>query len=413
MEISSAINGIGSIMGIRDYRFLWIGNTVSRAGGWVQRMALMWITWELTRSPSWLGTIAFFSLFPMALLAPFAGAVADRFGIRRTAIIANCICGGNSLVLATLALSDLINVEMILALTMIHSISSAFTTPAFNSLIPEIVPADYRSSAVAFNATSGHATAFIGPAIFGIILAALGIGMAFIFNAASFFILVYCLVSLNMNKEEIKKAPFTLLWDETIEGIRITLGHIGLMSLYFTQITMHLLLAPHRDLLAGFSDLVFLRGAEGYSMLAGASGIGALAGGMIMSFRGRISGLVRILNQSNLMGTIAILLFSLTSNFMFALVCLLFTGMAFVMNGVCMQTLLLNTTNISNRGRIMALSIILPVGLPAVGSIALGYLAEIFGLQIPMAGAAILGGINWFFASRQVRRVSELLEKTV
>lgn len=410
MASSSAIGGIGKILSIRDYRVFWTGNTISMTGGWVQRMALMWITWELTKSPAWLGIIAFFSLFPLALLAPFAGAVADRFGIRRSAIAANFLCIIISIILAVLTFTDLISKEMILILTMSGSICRAFASPAYNSLIPEIVPPNCRSSAVAFNATSSHATAFIGPAVFGIILAVFGIGLTFILNAVGLLILVYCLISLDMNKEEIKQAPFSMLFDETVEGIRITLAHTGLMSLYFTQITMHLLLAPHRDLLAGFSDLIFLRGAEGYSMLAGASGIGALAGGLIMSFRGKMSGLVRILNQSILLGTIAILLFSLTSNLIFALICLFFVGMAFVMNGVCMQTLLLNTTNISNRGRIMALSIILPVGLPAIGSISLGYLAEIFGLQIPMAGAAIVGGISWYFASRQVKRVSDLLE---
>ena len=397
METASNTGGIRSVLGLRDYRFLWTGNTISMTGGWVQRMALMWITWELTKSPAWLGIIAFFSLFPFAFLAPLAGAVADRFGIRRAAVAANLICSLISIVLAILTLTDLINKELILLLTMAGSTTRSFASPAYNSLIPEIVPPVCRSSAVAFNATSSHATAFIGPALFGIIFTVFGIGLTFLFNAAGLLILTYCLISLNMEKEQIKKAPFSQLFDETVEGLRITISHRGLMSLYFTQITMHFLLAPHRDLLAGFSDLIFLRGAEGYSMLAGASGIGALVGGILMSLRGKISGLVKILNQSILLGIIAILLFSLTSNFMFALFCLLFVGMSFVMNGVCMQTLLLNTTNINNRGRIMALSIIPPVGLPAIGSIALGYLAEIFGLQIPMAGAALLGGVSWFF----------------
>ena len=185
------------------------------------------------------------------------------------------------------------------------------------------------------------------------------------------------------------------------------------MALYFSQISLHLLLAPHRDLLAGFAEDVFSRGTEGLSILAGASGIGALVGGLAMSMRGKMSGLVKILNQSILLALTMIFIFAYAGIFWLAVLSMFFVGAAFVVNGSSMQILLLNCTLKSNRGRIMALSVIPPTALPALGALLLGYLSELYSLEISLISASICGFVIWIFAMWRVNRHAEQLETPV
>tara|TARA_B100000315_G_scaffold258858_1_gene312473 strand:+ start:1702 stop:2961 length:1260 start_codon:yes stop_codon:yes gene_type:complete len=413
MTSSSAFGNIGAIMAIRDYRIFWTGNFLSRSGGWVQRLAIAWLTWELTHSPAWLGAIGFLSLFPIAALTPFSGAIADRFGIRRTAIIAETILAMNAFVFAVLTYTGMLTIELIVALTLVYSITASFAIPVFNSLIPDMVPVDIRSSAIAFNATAGHASTFIGAGLFGLVVSLFDIAGTFVLNGLSFLFFVYCLIILNLPAEQKSTEPIHRLLHEMTEGVQMTLSNKPLMALYYTQIALHLLMAPHRDLLAGFAEDVFSRGTDGLSMLAGASGIGAVVGGVAMSMRGKMSGLVTILNQSILLALAAIFIFAYSGVFWIAVVSLFFVGAAFVINGSCMQTLLLNTTEISNRGRIMALSIIPPTALPALGALLLGYISELYGLQLSLASASICGLFIWFFAVRHVNRHAARLETPV
>ena len=409
----SAFGNISAIMAIRDYRVFWTGNFLSRSGGWVQRLAIAWLTWELTQSPAWLGTIGFLSLFPIAALTPFSGAIADRFGIRRTAIIAETILALNAFVFAALTYTGSLTIELIVVLTLVYSITASFAIPVFNSLIPDMVPADIRSSAIAFNATAGHASTFIGAGAFGLVVSLFDIAGTFVLNGLTFLIFVYSLIILHLPSEQKSTEPVHRLVHEMNEGVQMTLANKPLMALYYTQIALHLLLAPHRDLLAGFAENVFSRGTEGLSILAGASGIGAVVGGVALSLRGKMSGLITILNQSILLALAAIFVFAYAGIFWIAVASMFLVGAAFVINGSCMQTLLLNTTETSNRGRIMALSIIPPTGLPALGALLLGYLSEIYSLQISLVSASICGLVVWFFAMRHVNRYAERLETPV
>ena len=93
MNYKSALGGIGQALSNRNYRYYWIGTFVSILGFWIHKLALGWLTWELTTSPFWLGIVGFAALFPSFILAPFAGAIADRYGMRKVASYAILLSG--------------------------------------------------------------------------------------------------------------------------------------------------------------------------------------------------------------------------------------------------------------------------------------------------------------------------------
>ena len=116
------------------------GNTVSLIGMWMERIAVGWLTWQLTESGFWLGVVAFADFFPVVVIAPFAGAVADRCDRLRVVKISQSLLLVQALVLFAATASGHINVALIVALTAIHGIVVAFNQPARLALVPSLVP---------------------------------------------------------------------------------------------------------------------------------------------------------------------------------------------------------------------------------------------------------------------------------
>jgi len=87
VNLGRITGGAGQVLASRNYRIYWLGNSFSILGFWMHKLALGVLVWEMTSSPLWLGVIGFAALFPAFILSPFSGAVGDRFGMRKTAIL--------------------------------------------------------------------------------------------------------------------------------------------------------------------------------------------------------------------------------------------------------------------------------------------------------------------------------------
>ena len=116
----SGIGAIGRVLKNRNYRNYTAGNFASQLGMWVQRIAIGWLTWELTKDPKWLGIIAFADFMPNLVFAPLAGALADRMdrlrAIRLYMMISACLSGA----IAWLTIADLITVEFLLVPVLVN-----------------------------------------------------------------------------------------------------------------------------------------------------------------------------------------------------------------------------------------------------------------------------------------------------
>ena len=170
MKIHSVFGGIGKTLGGRNYRYYWIGTFISILGFWIHKLALAWLTWELTKSPFWLGMVGFAALFPSFIFSPFSGALADRFGMRLVAYYSIVASGLLALLLGILVSLEMATIEIVLILTFLQGTGLAFDLPARQGLVNLLVKKEDLSSAIALNTTTFHIGAFIGPAIFGLLL---------------------------------------------------------------------------------------------------------------------------------------------------------------------------------------------------------------------------------------------------
>ena len=124
------VRAIGRVLKIPNYRNYTVGNFASQLGMWVQRVAIAWLTWELTKSPFWLGVIAFADFMPNLVLAPLAGAVADRFDRLRAMRLYMTISAVISAIIAGLTIADLMEVEILALLVLANGITMSFNFPA-------------------------------------------------------------------------------------------------------------------------------------------------------------------------------------------------------------------------------------------------------------------------------------------
>ncbi|MDP6175178.1 MAG: MFS transporter, partial [Rhodospirillales bacterium] len=257
MAIPRGLGEIGRILGQRSYRLYFAGNTLSILGVWIHRTAIGWLTWELTHSPAWLGIIGFSATFPVVIVAPFAGALGDRFGVRRVAIWALLVNGANVTVFTGLLVAGQVNVAVILVSTLIMGLAFGFDLPARAALVPQIVERRHLSLAIALNTTMFHVGMFVGPALFAALSTTLDIAWAFALNAASYFVYARCLGSIRVPEAGGRGAG---LLSEIVEGMRYTLAHKGILTLLLLGSAVHLGLRPYVDLLPGFSAEVFGQG---------------------------------------------------------------------------------------------------------------------------------------------------------
>lgn len=403
---------IARTLGIPNYRNYTAGNFASQLGMWVQRIAVGWLTWELTKDPKWLGIIAFADFFPNVIMAPLAGALADRLDRLKAIRIYMCLSGTISGVIAFLTIADLITIYSLLGLVLANGIVMSFNYPVRLSLIYSLVGREALTSAVGVNALVFNIARITGPAIAGLMIKFFGIGVAVSFTVVADFIFVASLyfVSLIGDAKKTEHRPAREIPAEIMEGFRYARNHPGIGPLLFILAFTSIFGRPFIDLFPGFADEIFGRGSDGLAWLTSALGVGALFGSILMAQREGVEGLTRLLIAAILIISVAVLGFTATDIFWVALLCTVVAGFAVTAIGVSEQTLLQSSVDSAMRGRVLSLYTLIARGCPSFGALLMGYLASWGGLQLPVAGGALLCIGLWGWARARQARLAGALE---
>jgi len=198
----------------RNYRLFFYGQSVSLVGTWITRVAISWLVYRLTGSELLLGIVGFAGQIPTLLLAPFAGVVVDRHNRHRILIWTQAASLVQSVLLAILTLSDLITVPQLIVLQLLQGVVNSFDTPARQALVVEMVTnrADVPN-AIALNSSMVNGSRVIGPAIGGVIIAAVGEGWCFAIDAVSYVGVIVSLLLMRLEPRSLSAASLPLLHD--------------------------------------------------------------------------------------------------------------------------------------------------------------------------------------------------------
>ncbi|MCZ6885677.1 MAG: MFS transporter [Alphaproteobacteria bacterium] len=397
---------------IANFRNYTAGNFVSQSGMWVQRIAVQWLTWQLTHSPTWLGIIAFADFFPNVLMAPLAGALADRMDRLSAIRLYMWISSAISLAIAGLVIADVITIELLLVLVLLNGIAMAFNYPVRLSMVHALVPHQALTSAIGINAITFNIARIGGPALAGFLILHWGVSPAFIYTAISdiAFVISLYMVHLAADKLPTERRSARHIPAEIMEGYRYARQHAGIRPLVLILVATTLFARPVNELFAGFADDVFGRGADGLAWLTGMLGLGAFIGSLFLARRKGVEGLTRQLIVSVLVFAIALVGFTATDVFWFACLCTALAGFSVVSVGVAEQTLLQTSVASNMRGRVLSLYTLIARGFPSIGALVMGYLASFVGLRWPVFGGAVLCLLVWLWIRPQQDRMAAILE---
>ncbi len=184
----------------RNYRLFFSGQTVSLVGTWMTRVATAWLVYRLTGSAVLLGVVSFCGQIPAFFLAPPAGVWVDRWNRHRALIVTQALSMAQSLALAALALSGTIQVWHIVALALFQGMINAFDMPSRQAFVVQMV--DRREdlgNAIALNSSMVNVARLVGPAIAGLVIAAVGEGWCFLIDGLSYLAVIASLVAMRVS----------------------------------------------------------------------------------------------------------------------------------------------------------------------------------------------------------------------
>lgn len=404
--------GIGRALSHRDYCLYWASNGITTIGRWMYRIAVGWLTWELTGSTTWLGIIAFAESFPLVVFSILAGAIADRIGYIRITILAQTATAAVAIVFAAVTLFGSITIELVLISAVLIGSLESLTTPARMALVHALVPKQDLSAAIALGSATFNAARFVGPAIAGGLLVWAGTGAVLAVVAVTFVQFCVILLIVKADEPERTPGPWRDLVGDMVIGIRYGFGHPGIRFLLIMLGMTGLLIRPVIELMPGFSAEVFDRGADGLAILMSVLGFGAMISCIWIGMRGRTVGLTRLVTVSLLAQGIALILSTLAGDIWIAAACFGVVGFAMLVGGVGSQTLMQSAVDTGMRARVLSLFIVISWGLPAFGALAAGWIATFAGLPLTIAAGGVLTIVLWLWARPQAEKLETDLEKT-
>jgi MFS family permease len=378
----------------RNFRRFTAGNAVSLLGSWIQRMAVGWLTWELTHSGAWLGAVAMAEFVPVLVLAPITGAVADRFDKRRIAVIGQAFALLQAVALAALTISGAITPLLIFLLQLFAGIVQPVIQTARLVLVPMMLPRQRIGNAVALTSTIFNLARIGGPAVGGVIITTAGVGFCFAANAVSYIGVIWALLTLNL--EPHLPAPrggrglLSGMVADMRAGWAYTFKHPVLGWLIGTVGAASMLTWPIGDLMAGIVDEVYNRGAAGLATMTSVQGVGAIIGGLVLAQRPTVEGLGRLIIGAMIMNGLLVAAFSMVDIFWLGCAILFVSSFFSVMVGVGSQALTQSVVSDQMRGRALSVWYTITRFGPAAGAMGLGTLAERYGFEGPLFAAGAL-----------------------
>ena len=402
----------------RNYRLFFFGQIISLSGTWMQSVAQSWLVYRLTGSVALLGLIGFAGQFPIFLLTAFGGAVADKYSRRKILLITQSAAMLMAGVLAFLTLSGSIQVWHLFVLATVSGIFNAFDIPTRQSFVVDMVSKEDLLNAIALNSSVFNGARIVGPAIAGILVAAVGEGWCFFGNAVSYIAVIIGIAAMRITPKIVAADNISAL-EKIREGFTFVIQTAPVRSLMLLLGLVSLMGMPYAVLMPIFADEILKSDARGLGILMGASGLGALIAALTLASRKSLKGLGSWVAVSSGVFGIFLILFSQSRSFRLSAILLIPIGFSMMLQMASSNTLVQAMVPDALRGRVMAVYSMMFMGMAPIGALLAGSLAERLGapLTVALGGAICIGG-SMLFSSQlssfryEAKRIIVALEMT-
>ncbi len=366
------------------FRSLWIASVISYTGTWMQNVGAGWLMTQLTMNPLMVGLVQAAGAVPVFLVILPAGALADMVDRRRFLLLTQGWMVLASATLGILTLTSCVGPWVLLLFTFLLGLGAVMNDPAWQAITPELVPPKQHASAVALNSAGFNVARAVGPAMGGLIVAAVGCGTTFLLNAFSFLGVILFLYRWKRPVEDRRKTQ--RVWSAIGDGFSYV-RESGLVKSVLLRTGTFSVAAV--AMLALLPIIARPYGARGYGVLLACFGLGALLGALALP---------RLREKLSVDGVVvtAVLIFAgmtfaagRTETFALLCVVMLVAGAAWIGILACLNVAAQTMCPAYVRARALSFYLLVLQGGMAVGATLWGALAKIIGVPDALGVAAV------------------------
>ena len=375
-----------------NYRYYFLANLVSQTGRWAQFAALQWVVYELTGSAAILGVTTFAQSVPALLFSIPAGALADRLDRRKTVLATQLGLTLQASLLAGLTLSGQLSVGWILVAAVLNGVLNSLDVPLRQALLMDLVGRDDIPNAVALNAAVFNTARIFGPALAGFLIASMGAGWSFAFNAST-FIGVLAVLGLLIHippRTDHLGARASLLADSTA-GVRYVREDTRVAWIIGIAGFTAMFIFPFMTMMPVMATDVLAVGPERFGLLFSAVGAGAVLASLANAAsrrHGRSLGRLSIYSAS---AAVTMALFAMSRSFELSLVILFFLGASHISLINSGQAAIQTYSQDAYRGRALGIWVLVLQGVSPLGALAVGAFADQAGAPLALSVSAACG----------------------
>lgn len=385
-----------------NYRLFFSGQSISLIGTWMTRIATSWLVYRLTGSALLLGIVGFAGQIPSFVLAPFAGVLVDRWNRHRLLVATQILALLQSLAMALLALTGLIKIWHIVALSVFQGLINAFDMPARQAFVVEMV--DRRedlANAIALNSSMVNVARLLGPSIGGVVIAAVGEGWCFMIDAISYLAVIASLLLMSLSPRLSRQSSKANIFQQLREGWTYTVNFAPIRNVLLLLALVSLVGMPYTVLMPIFASQTLHGGPNTLGLLMAASGVGALIGAMFLAARKTVLGLGKFIPLMAGTFGVGLVTVSFTRVVWLALVLMVVTGLGFMVQMAVSNTVLQTIVDEDKRGRVMSFYTMAFMGTAPFGSLLAGAVADRIGVPYTLmfGGIGCVLGALWFARS--------------
>ncbi len=376
---------------IKVFRWLWIASLVSNVGTWMQTVGAQWLLVHTAHAAILVSLVQTADMLPDVLFAVVGGVLADTLDRRRLMLAVQLGLATAGTALTILTFEGQISPALLLMFTFVIGSGSVFITPAYQSLVPQLVSRDEVPSAVQINSVNVNVARAIGPALAGILVAHFGVGADFAVNAGTFLFYAVVVVLWRPSSEMTPQHPERFM--SALRAGSRYVRHSPVVRRILLRASLFLVPA---SALWGLLPLVASRhlrlGASGYGLLLAALGIGAIIGATLLSrIRTKLT-VNRIIALSGGEFTLALLVIALWHSTIGVVIVLIPTGITWVWILAMLNTALQLFLPSWVRARGLSIYQMVLFGAQGLGALLWGIVADEFSITVSFVVAAALLG---------------------
>ncbi len=390
----------------RNFKLFFSGQIISLVGKWMQMVARAWLVYRLTGSAVLLGAVGFAGQVPVFLLSPLGGAVADRHSRHRIVIATQTASMIFTLILAGLTLAGVVRVWHIMTIAALLGIVNAFDVPARQAFYVELVGRDDLLNAIALNSSMVNFARVVGPALAGLVIAAIGEGWCFFADGVSYLAVIAGLLLMRLEPFQ-RQSHRPSAISQIKEGFRFVVRTPPIRALLLMLGLASLVGMPYAVLMPIFAEDILHSGARGLGLLMGAAGVGALVGALTLAGKRNVKGLGRWVALAAMGFGFALIAFTFSRHFLLSMLLLVPVGFAMMLQMASSNTLIQTMVPDQLRGRVMSVYSMMFMGMAPFGALLSGAVAHRIGAPhtVAIGGAIVVAGALVFYSQLPALRV--------